>query len=93
MQKFRKLQSVSFINQKELVDDVVRTLDEDSLFNMNSPDSKNIKTRGGNAGEINLIKDPINLILIWGCRPAKGVLANTKMCSDLKQLFNDRFDR
>ena len=51
------------------------------------------KSRGGNATEISLIKDPINLILIWGCRPAKGVLADTKMCADLRQLFNDRFDR
>ena len=51
------------------------------------------KSRGGNTADINLIKDPINLILIWGCRPTKGVLADTKMCNDLKQLFLDRFDR
>ena len=51
------------------------------------------KSRGGNTADINLIKDPINLVLIWGCRPAKGVLADTKMCNDLRQLFLDRFDR
>ena len=83
---------MGFLKQDELRDEI-KNLEDDSLINMNSRDSKNIKTRGGNAGEINLIKDPINLILIWGCRPAKGVLANTKMCSDLKELFNDRFDR
>ena len=42
--------------------------------------------------EVNF-KEPVNLILIWGCKPTKGVNANTKMCYDLSKLFNERYDR
>ena len=62
-------------------------------------EKKGIKTRGGNTNdesfekeEVNF-KEPVNLILIWGCKPTKGVKANTKMCEDLSKLFNERYDR
>ena len=41
----------------------------------------------------NSIQKSVNLILIWGCRPAKGVIADTKMCHDLRKLFTYSFDR
>ena len=49
--------------------------------------------RGGGQADVNSIKDPVNLILMWGCRPAKGVLANTKMCQDIRDLLSNRYDR
>ena len=35
----------------------------------------------------------MNLILIWGCRPSRGVKVDTKMCKDLKELFDERYDK
>lgn len=54
-----------------------------------------MKSRGeGEIDEIQVnFKEPVNLILIWGCKPTKGVNANTKMCFDLSKLFNERYDR
>ena len=94
MKKLVKLQS-EYKPNFDMVRDEVRKMSGD-LSDSDKKEELKLeakKSRGGNAADINLIKDPINLVLIWGCRPAKGVLADTKMCNDLKQLFLDRFDR
>ena len=78
MKKFVKLQS-EYEPKSDVLKDEIRKLDGElsDTDRIKEPKLEAKKSRGGNAADINLIKDPINLVLIWGCRPAKGVLADT----------------
>ena len=55
-----------------------RDIYEQEPMMSNKKPLQQIVSRG--QGAINIVQDPINLILIWGCRPGDGVRADTKMC-------------
>ena len=53
--------------------------------------SENLDLKRGNA--YSSLCQRQNLILIWGCRPAHGVKADTNMVSELAKVMTERFDR